>query len=140
MKSKKQLAKRDNAGRWKPGQSGNPGGRVRDEIQIPKTTIVTATVLELFREKLLGQEPPPDEPAGSRQFKDAVWKRVLSPTVSGAMTLDKIQERLEGKVRDEIDLNVKDDFAEIIRKARLRAAQQVLTPIPPAQLTNGGAE
>ena len=101
---------------------------------------MTATVLELFREKLLGQEPPPDEPAGSRQFKDAVWKRVLSPTVSGAMTLDKIQERLEGKVRDEIDLNVKDDFAEIIRKARLRAAQQVLTPIPPAQLTNGGAE
>ena len=111
------------ATRFKPGVSGNPGGR-------PKSKYLTDVVDELLVEKL-------DSPAGRKQFKEALWKRLLSVTVSGSMTLDKIWSRIEGPIRDELEVTVKDDLAEVIRKARERAAAKV-TELPLALLPDGG--
>jgi hypothetical protein len=105
------LVEAGKATRFKPGVSGNPGGR-------PKSKYLTDVVDELLVEKL-------DSPAGRKQFKDALWKRLLSVTVSGSMTLDKIWARIEGPIRDELEVTVKDDLAEVIRKARERAAAKI---------------
>jgi hypothetical protein len=117
------LVEAGKATRFKPGVSGNPGGR-------PKSKYLTDVVDELLVEKL-------DSPAGRKQFKEALWKRLLSVTVSGSMTLDKIWSRIEGPIRDELEVTVKDDLAEVIRKARERAAAKV-TELPLALLPDGG--
>jgi hypothetical protein len=53
------------------------------------------------------------------------------------MTLDKIWARIEGPIRDELEVTVKDDLAEVIRKARERAAAKV-PELSPALLSDGG--
>ena len=95
--------------RWKKGQSGNPNGR-------PKSKVLSEVTNEMLEEKLTN-------PKYRAEFKDALWKRLLSDRVAGSMTLREIWDRLEGKVRDEIELSVSDGFREVVQRARERASK-----------------
>ena len=79
------------ATQFPPGVSGNPGGR-------PKSRWLSEVTAEMLAEKL-------GDPAFRAQFKEALWKRLLSDKVSGSMTLDRLWERTEGKLPEEIGLS-----------------------------------
>jgi hypothetical protein len=102
--------------RWKPGQSGNPSGR-------PKSKVLSEVTHELLEEKLTN-------PEFRTEFKDALWKRLLSDRVAGSMTLREIWDRLEGKVRDEIELSVSEGFREVVQRARERVSKAELGSTP----------
>jgi hypothetical protein len=91
---------------WKPGQSGNPGGR-------PKKKWLTEVVEELLEEKLQNEE-------FRVAYKEAMWQRLMSQRVVGAMTLDKVWERTEGKVTQPVEMTVNLSLAERLEKARQR--------------------
>ena len=60
----------DNLRPWKRGQSGNPGGRL-------KRKWLTDAIEEMLQERL-------DEPKGRQEFKDAMWRWLLSGTQNDA--------------------------------------------------------
>jgi Family of unknown function (DUF5681) len=114
---RQRLLEAGKATRWKPGVSGNPAGP-------PKRKYLTDVITELLDEKFT-------TPEGREEFKKAVWRRLLGDKVSASMTLDRIWERIEGKIKDEIEVSVKDDWAVIIQKARDRmSAGKVLPELP----------
>ena len=76
--------------KFKPGQSGNPSGR-------PKKKWLTEVTEELLEEKL-------SDPEFRKTYKDALWKKLLSERVVGSMTLEKVWERTEGKVAQDVNL------------------------------------
>jgi hypothetical protein len=91
---------------FKPGQSGNPSGR-------PKKKWLTEVVEELLEEKLQNEE-------FRAAYKEAMWQRLMSQRVVGAMTLDKVWERTEGKVTQPVEMNINLSLAERMEKARKR--------------------
>lgn len=84
---------------FKPGQSGNPGGRPRKRL--------TEAWEEMLEEKL-------EDPMERKRYKDATWAKMLSGTVVSAMTTDRVVERTEGKlptnvaVTGELNLTLSD--------------------------------
>lgn len=79
------------ATRWKPGQSGNPGGR-------PKT----APLSHAYRDKL--GSPVPDDPQGrtyAQAIADTMADRALAGDIRAAQEL---ADRAEGRARRSIDL------------------------------------
>lgn len=107
---KKQLPAAAEPYKWKPGQSGNPGGR-------PKKTLLTEAMEELLEEKL-------QDPEARKQFKEAMWAKLLSGKVVGSMTLDTVLERTEGKIAQPVKMegNLTISLADAIKEARERAA------------------
>lgn len=98
--------KRRSLGRpFKPGQSGNPSGR-------PKKKPIT----EMF-EKLL-------EDTGNMEL---VAKSVLATLQEKGMAkvllLDKMADRVEGKVREEIAMTVTEGLAERVSRFRSKKAK-----------------
>lgn len=69
---------------WKPGQSGNPGGR-------PKDPGITAIQI-----KLLDKKCPYD--AKGRTWREYLAEKGLLLAVQKEMALEHLKERLEGKV------------------------------------------
>lgn len=96
------------AHKWKPGQSGNPGGR-------PKKTLLTEMTAELLEEIA-------SDPVQRQVFKDAVKQKLLAKGVVSAMTLDKLWERHEGKVVQpvQVDGEIELKLSERMQKARER--------------------
>ena len=82
------------AHKWKPGQSGNPGGR-------PKDPGITALQM-----KILDAECPYD-PKG-RTWREYLAEKglLLAATKEGA--LEHLKERLEGKVPDKHEIETGD--------------------------------
>jgi len=89
-----------------PGQSGNPGG-------VLKNKWLTDVTEEMLKEKL-------QDPEFRALYKEQLWKKLLSQGVVSAMTLDKVWERTEGKVTQPVDVNgnLNVSLSEIIQKAR----------------------
>ena len=94
--------RKGNPGAWKPGQSGNPGGR-------PKGANLTAAILR----KLAAD--PDDEGIGkaTRQIADRVVEALTSGNGKGIedMTalLKETWDRTEGKVTDKVEASVRTD-------------------------------
>ena len=95
-----------------PGQSGNPAGR-------PKKSHLTEVAEEMLEEKL-GDE------GFRKQFKEAMWRDLLSGKVMGAMTRDTLWERTEGKVAQPVRVSgeLSISLADEVRKARERAEDE----------------
>lgn len=95
--------------KWKPGQSGNPAGR-------PKKKWLTEVAEELLEERL-------SDPEFREAYKKAMWDKLISNRVVGAMTLDKVWERTEGKVLQPVELSgeVNIGIADRLKRAKERA-------------------
>ena len=68
---------------WKPGQSGNPGGR-------PKSRPVTNILKEIFADAKMVSE-----------IKERICKTLTERGMAGVILFDRVADRLEGKVPDE---------------------------------------
>jgi hypothetical protein len=92
---------------WKPGQSGNPGGR-------PKG--FTRLLRDLMSKKELCGEPVP----GGRTVEQALVEAAVLHAIKGnASILNQIIDRLEGPVRDRLaDELAKSVIFEIIDNHR----------------------
>lgn len=75
--------------RWKPGQSGNPGGRARGR-----------TIAAELRE-VLAEDDPKKRKTVLRKLAEAIIKRALKGDVYAAQF---VAERTEGKVKDVLQL------------------------------------
>ena len=94
---------------WKPGQSGNPSGR-------PKKKPIT----EIY-ERILADE-------GKKAAIQAAVEGLLTGSrMATILTLREVAERIEGKVKDEVDVNVSglEAIVRLLdeRRERLRAAE-----------------
>lgn len=88
------------ATQFKPGNRANPGGR-------PKKKPIT----EMF-EKILS------DTGNMELVARAVMETLESKGMAKVLLLDKMADRVEGKVKDELELSVKDGLAEQISKFR----------------------
>lgn len=79
---------------WKPGQSGNPGGR-------PKDPGITAVQIEMLDKKC-----PYD--AKGRTWREYLAEKGLLLAVQKEMALEHLKERLEGKVPDKHEIETGD--------------------------------
>lgn len=91
---------------FKPGESGNPSGR-------PKRKWLTEVADELLKEKL-------EDPQFRDQYKEQLWRKLLASNVVGAMTLDRVWERTEGKMTQPVDVEVSLTISDRLSKARKR--------------------
>lgn len=91
---------------FKAGQSGNPGGR-------PKKRPIT----ELY-ERLLA------DPENVAAIEKAILATLRKRNMAMVLLLREITERVEGKVTQPIETQVKMNLAELIAEARKRAAKE----------------
>ena len=103
--NKKPLNPAFEAAMWKPGESGNPGGR-------PKKKSIT----ELY-EKLLA------EPEFMEDLEASIRKMILSGRMVGQLQLKEMAERVEGKVTQPLDIDMNLSLAERMTKARERVKE-----------------
>jgi hypothetical protein len=91
---------------FKPGQSGNPGGR-------PKRLPIT----EIY-ERIL------NDPRNCQRIETAILKLLLSGQMSSVLMLKQMADRMEGKVTDQMDLNVDatTKYADAVARIRKRLA------------------
>jgi hypothetical protein len=81
----------DEATRWKPGQSGNPGGR-------PKRT----PLIDAFREVL--SKPVPGDMRG-RTYAQAISEKLATKAVEGDIrAAQELADRAEGKARQTLQI------------------------------------
>jgi len=78
---------------WKPGQSGNPSGR-------PKKKPIT----ELFEQLFEASE-------SNESIKKQMLKTLTSRGMAGVLLLREAAERIEGKVTQEVEMNVNAHIA-----------------------------
>jgi hypothetical protein len=96
------LQNRTKTHRWKKGQSGNPGGR-------PKKLHIT----KMFEQVLAKAKNRND-------IKKALLETLTSTGMAKVLMLREMAERTEGKVTQEVDMNVTGTvvLAEIISERR----------------------
>lgn len=95
--------------RFKPGVSGNPGGR-------PKTTPVT----NIFKELL--------EDAETRQLiKNRIRKTLTEKGMAGVLLLKEGTERIEGKLTEYVAVSDYRDMTDEELEAKLKALQDART-------------
>lgn len=102
---KRKLTPQMEAAKWKPGQTGNPGGR-------PKKKPIS----EMY-ERLLG------EPEFLEQLEGSVRKMILSGRMVGQLQLKEMTDRVEGKITQPIEHDVTVNLADAIAEARKRAGR-----------------
>jgi hypothetical protein len=93
------LIERTKDGRFRPGESGNPGGK-------PKTK----TLSKAYRQRL--EEVNPSDPAG-RSFAECIAEVMIKLALNGHVPAAiEICDRCEGKVKLTVAGPEDDDFAE----------------------------
>lgn len=97
--------------RWKPGQSGNPGGR-------PKRKVLS----DAYR-AALEQEVPGDK-KGRTWAEFIADQMVMEAAKRKVPAAAELADRTEGKARQafEVKSSLIDDLADIVKRARERAA------------------
>jgi Family of unknown function (DUF5681) len=93
--------------RFKPGQSGNPGGR-------PKNKPLT----DLYEEIL-------NDPKAIALVRRSVTKALSRGSMAMVLPLREMAERVEGKVTQPIEGGVTVNLADVIAEGRKRAAIRV---------------
>lgn len=91
--------------KWKPGESGNPGGR-------PKKKPIT----EMY-ERILNN---PDHLAA---IEEATIKALKKGNMAMVLQLKEITDRVEGKVSQPIEADISVNLADAIAEARKRAGK-----------------
>jgi hypothetical protein len=102
--SRKPLPEAAEPYKWKPGQSGNPGGR-------PKKKPVT----ELYEQIL-------NDPANMELVEKAIVKALIKGNMAMVLQLKEMTDRVEGKVTQPIEADVTVSLSDAIAEARKRAA------------------
>lgn len=89
---------------WKPGESGNPGGR-------PKRKPITE-----FYQQIV------DDPAFAETFRQSVMKQLQKGSMVSAFTLKEMADRVEGRVTEKVEVNgdVALSIAARMQRARER--------------------
>ena len=97
---------------WKPGQSGNPRGRLPDKLFADQLRMV------LFEE---------DKVTGRRKMRVIAEKLVEQAIAGEGWAIQQVADRIDGKPAQETNLNIdhkhartdytRDDLVEIIRTA-----------------------
>ncbi len=97
---------------WKPGQSGNPKGR-------PKKADCLTSLLKEEMEKI----DPEDK--GKRTHKELIVLATMCLAKNGnATALKEIWERMDGKVRDKLELTGGAELVQRLIEGRKRAAER----------------
>lgn len=94
------------AGKWKPGQSGNPGGR-------SKKKPITEIFEKIFEDK-----------GNVEKIRDSIIETLLSRGIAKVLLIEKMADRIEGKIKDEMELTVREGLAEQVAKFRKKKAIQ----------------
>lgn len=102
---KRKLTPEMEAAKFKPGQSGNPGGR-------PKKKPVT----ELYEEIL-------NDPAAIAMLRKSVMKSLSRGQMAMVLQLREMTDRVEGKVTQPIEADITVNLADAIAEARKRAGR-----------------
>lgn len=93
------------ARKWKPGESGNPGGR-------PKKKPIT----EMYEAML-------NDPELIDVARDAIRKAISKGQMAMVLQLKEMAERVEGKITQPIEADVTVNLADAIAEARKRAGK-----------------
>lgn len=102
---KRALPKAAEPYKWKPGQTGNAGGR-------PKKKPVT----ELYEQIL-------SDPANLELVERAIVKALSRGQMAMVLQLKEMTDRVEGKVTQPIEADVTVNLADAIAEARKRAGR-----------------
>lgn len=103
--NKRKLHPAMEAKKWKPGQTGNAGGR-------PKNKPIT----EMY-ERIL------QDPAAVKRLESAIKKALGKGQMAMVLQLREMTDRIEGKVTQPIEANVTVNLSEAIAEARKRAGK-----------------
>ncbi len=99
--------------RWKPGQSGNPGGRPRFK-----------KLNEAARQILAS--PLPDDP--KRTFAEAIVERLADAALRGSVgAAQELADRAEGRPGISVDVNAADPLVALI-EAMARTSERLGPP------------
>jgi hypothetical protein len=95
---------------FKPGESGNPGGR-------PKVTDEDRVISRIYKKIL-------SDPNNCERIEESILKMLTGGRMVAQLTLKEMAERTEGKVTQpvEVEGNI-SVISEVVQKARKRAAQ-----------------
>ena len=89
--NRRKLTPEMEARKWRPGQSGNPGGR-------PKKTKLTDAYRQILEELV------PGDPEGRTYAQLIAWEMVKSALKGRSDAAREIGDRTEGRARQAIDL------------------------------------
>jgi len=63
------------------------------------------------------------DPEYRAQYKESLWRKLLSEKVVGSMTLERVWERTEGKLTQPVDVSGEIDIVGIIEQGRKRIGE-----------------
>lgn len=96
--------------RFKPGQSGNPAGK-------PKGTMSLTANLRALMEKEIDVVDPITKEPGKKKIGEVINLRLIANSIKGdARSIKIVQERLEGKPKQEVDVNAKVTTMDKIKR------------------------
>jgi len=104
------LFEKGNPHAWKQGQSGNPVGR-------PKSR----TLSEHLRDRLKEQFPGRSDATYGRMVAEALVDRAINGDV---MAIREVYDRVEGKPKQTIDVNVEERKREMVEDAIARMIEE----------------
>lgn len=103
---------------WKPGQSGNPNGR-------PKRKPLTDALLRLVGQKIPKNATGVLAPLAGKKWADVIALGLATAAAAGeAPAFREAADRIEGKVKDEIQVSGSIDLDVVIREAYERARKR----------------
>lgn len=113
--------------KWKPGQSGNPGGRpkknpITDYLRQQLEDKIPQSMMDAMKEgpravftEIYGPEPT---------FGQMIAFKLVQTSAKGDMfAMRELLDRVEGKVvqKSEVDLTIDDSLAQRLKEARMNA-------------------